>query len=375
VKRWMPMLMIAGGLVAVVSLACAAEAPPDAAATQPAATQPGATQSGRDAETDVGGVHWLTSWEQARRQAQQQNKPIFVHFTTDWCSWCRKIEQETYPTPVAQAALSGYVPLRLNCTDSDSPEGQRCVELLKAFGGTGYPFLVMVTPDGVVLDTISGYVPAAPFAMALDRSQGLYQEWLKFQQWSKTADTSSYEYAYRSMEINARLGRTEQAAEAAGQILKLDPENKQGHKAAAALALLRQAQAAATTQPATDQQAEQIARWTEIIRTNDPTNAKGVLQHLLVIETLSSLRAFTQSEDPGQRQALLDEAAASLIELRKVGKLPEQQQVLWAYLGQFRAMLGQQEQAVEALNNAIEAAPQSELADQLKAMLDAVNQQ
>ena len=374
-KRWMPMLMIAGGLVAVVSLACAAEAPPDAAATQPAATQPGATQSGRDAETDVGGVHWLTSWEQARRQAQQQNKPIFVHFTTDWCSWCRKIEQETYPTPVAQAALSGYVPLRLNCTDSDSPEGQRCVELLKAFGGTGYPFLVMVTPDGVVLDTISGYVPAAPFAMALDRSQGLYQEWLKFQQWSKTADTSSYEYAYRSMEINARLGRTEQAAEAAGQILKLDPENKQGHKAAAALALLRQAQAAATTQPATDQQAEQIARWTEIIRTNDPTNAKGVLQHLLVIETLSSLRAFTQSEDPGQRQALLDEAAASLIELRKVGKLPEQQQVLWAYLGQFRAMLGQQEQAVEALNNAIEAAPQSELADQLKAMLDAINQQ
>ena len=226
-----------------------------------------------------------------------------------------------------------------------------------------------------MLDAISGYVPAEPLAMALDRAKGLYQEWLEFQQWSQTVDRSGYEYAYRSMEINARLGRTDQAAEAARQVLKLDPENRQGHKAAAALALLRQAQTATTTQPATTQQADQMTKWAEVIRTDDPKNEKGVLQHLLVMETLTSLRAFTMSEDPDQRQALLDEAAQSLDELQKVGNLPEQQQVLWAYLGQFRAMLGQKDQAMQAINNAIQAAPQSQLAGQLKAMLDAINQQ
>ena len=35
-------------------------------------------------------------WSEAVKKATAENKPIYVHFTTDWCGWCRRIEEDTY---------------------------------------------------------------------------------------------------------------------------------------------------------------------------------------------------------------------------------------------------------------------------------------
>ena len=34
------------------------------------------------------------SWDTARKAAEAAGKPIFLHFTADGCTWCRKIEGE-----------------------------------------------------------------------------------------------------------------------------------------------------------------------------------------------------------------------------------------------------------------------------------------
>jgi len=35
-----------------------------------------------------------TRWAAAKKVAEAQNKPLFLHVTTTWCGWCRKIEDD-----------------------------------------------------------------------------------------------------------------------------------------------------------------------------------------------------------------------------------------------------------------------------------------
>jgi thioredoxin-related protein len=40
-------------------------------------------------------INWL-SWEEAIRENAKNPKPIFVDVYTDWCSWCKKMDKETF---------------------------------------------------------------------------------------------------------------------------------------------------------------------------------------------------------------------------------------------------------------------------------------
>lgn len=44
------------------------------------------------------GVHWL-SFEQLSDSLQTNPKPVFLFFHTDWCSYCKKMLNETFHDP------------------------------------------------------------------------------------------------------------------------------------------------------------------------------------------------------------------------------------------------------------------------------------
>jgi thioredoxin-related protein len=45
-------------------------------------------------------VTWLTDFEQAKVQAEKQNKYILIDFSgSDWCRWCVKLDQEVFSKP------------------------------------------------------------------------------------------------------------------------------------------------------------------------------------------------------------------------------------------------------------------------------------
>ena len=45
-----------------------------------------------------GGVKWYTI-EEAEKMAKESPRPIFVDTYTDWCSWCKKLDNETFAHP------------------------------------------------------------------------------------------------------------------------------------------------------------------------------------------------------------------------------------------------------------------------------------
>jgi len=309
---------------------------------------------------------FYTSWQAVRQAAEAEDKPIYLHFTTTWCKWCRRIESETYPSKAGSKALEDFVAASLDCTDKNSPSGRENISLFKRLGGTGYPFLVMVTLDGVVLQTIDGYVPPAQFAATLNKAAELNREWTDFKKWRRKADRGSYEYHRRAMTVYGKLGRLSEAAQAARQLRKLDPDDKRGHAAEALLVQLRDS--AARKPP--DEQAERVEALAAEIRRRDPTNAKGVLQHVLVLQAIRQLEKVAATKDAKQRLELLDAVAEKVGELQRIGKLPEQVQILWAYIGQFNAAAGRKDVAVASLRKAYDAAPKSEIAPKIKQLIE-----
>ena len=63
--------------------------------------------------------------------------------------------------------MSSFVAASLDCTGASTATERINHTLFKRFGGTGYPYLVMVTHDGIVLNTIGGYVKPKQFAAEL----------------------------------------------------------------------------------------------------------------------------------------------------------------------------------------------------------------
>jgi thioredoxin-related protein len=309
-----------------------------------------------------------TKWAEAKKLAETQDKPLFLHFTTTWCSWCRKIEDDVYRKEEGKAALAPFVPASLDCTvpRGQAPTGDAKVhiELMKKFGGRGYPFLVMVTPDGVVLNKFSGYKPIGDFKKELTKATATYEEYKQLQKEAK-AKGDTYEFNARAMKVYAKIGQWDRAIAAAKTVRTQDPKNKKNDGADAVMVLLQGARKSGDE--------KRIEQLTGAIRKLDPKNEKGVLQKALFSAaqgTLDKAGAARQS-NPEASKKLLATAAEQLTEVAALPNLTDAQQPL-AYLGQVRKILGEKKKSIAAFEKALAVDPDSPMAPRIQQIIDSL---
>jgi len=116
-------------------------------------------------------VKWETSLPAAQERARKEGKPIFMDVWTDWCGWCTKLRNDTFPSPEAKAALAAVVPLSLrtqdlkgNSTDEFGVQAKYKVE--------AYPMLIVLNADGTVKARHPGYMPPREFAAWIQANSG-----------------------------------------------------------------------------------------------------------------------------------------------------------------------------------------------------------
>ncbi len=64
-------------------------------------------------------VKWYTLQE-AERLAQQSFKPLFIDAYTDWCGWCKKMDQDTFTNPViAEILNTRFYPVKFNAESQE----------------------------------------------------------------------------------------------------------------------------------------------------------------------------------------------------------------------------------------------------------------
>jgi len=119
-------------------------------------------------------VKWYT-FEQAVELAKENPKKLFIDVYTDWCGWCKRMDQITFQHPVISGYLNeNFYPVKFNA-ESTVPvkfsgktfinEGagkqisshQLAIALLQ--GKMSYPSVAYMTEDLQLLTAVPGYYP------------------------------------------------------------------------------------------------------------------------------------------------------------------------------------------------------------------------
>lgn len=113
------------------------------------------------ASVALAGNGWLTDFEAAKVQAKAENKSMLLGFSgSDWCGPCIMLDSEVFSQP----EFKDYAAKKLVLVELDFPRGKEQSAELKAqnealakqYGIRGFPTVLVLSPDGKLIDT-TGY--------------------------------------------------------------------------------------------------------------------------------------------------------------------------------------------------------------------------
>jgi thioredoxin-related protein len=117
---------------------------------------------------------WTKSLAAAKEKAKKSDSLIFVDLFAQWCGWCHRMEAEVFPSESFQNATKKMVLLRL-----DTEDGKEGSEFARDFGIRSLPTFLLLTADGMLAGTITGYAPAKPFAERVGQVEAEYRAFEK----------------------------------------------------------------------------------------------------------------------------------------------------------------------------------------------------
>jgi len=148
-------------------------------------------------------IAWLKDLGAAQAEARKTGKVMMVDVYTDWCSWCKKLDDETYTDAKVIAKAKEFVSLKLNPEASDTER-----KFAEKYGVTGYPCILFLEPDGTAVNRIGGYMEAEPFAAAMAKTQD-YRA--KIKAYLAEYKAGKYQNAEALLSMLVETGRTAEA--------------------------------------------------------------------------------------------------------------------------------------------------------------------
>jgi len=118
-------------------------------------------------ETPAPEVKWI-SLAEAQSLSKNDQKKILVDIYTDWCEFCKKLEEQVYPdTLVRKSIYKFYHAVKLNAESDDlidfNGESLSKKEFAKKLGVRSYPTILFIDTNGELILQINGYMPAEDF--------------------------------------------------------------------------------------------------------------------------------------------------------------------------------------------------------------------
>jgi thioredoxin-related protein len=115
-------------------------------------------------------IRWY-SIEEAEKLIKDNPRPIFIDTYTDWCGWCKKLDQDTFSNAIiAEILTTKYYPVKFDAEGKEKvtfqgrtfvndgksgPSHQLAIALLK--GQMSYPTVVFMNEKGQLLAPVPGF--------------------------------------------------------------------------------------------------------------------------------------------------------------------------------------------------------------------------
>jgi len=152
-KRYLPLLILALSLTTGISCAGNKKAEKD------------------DVKTVQAKAEWL-AFDQAMEKAAADKKYVVVDFYTDWCKWCKVMDDKTYAdSSVAAALKENFVIAKINGESSEKitylGKTMAQSEFTMNMKVSGFPSTLFMDSDGKVIGILPGYIEAPVFLKIL----------------------------------------------------------------------------------------------------------------------------------------------------------------------------------------------------------------
>jgi thioredoxin-related protein len=115
------------------------------------------------------------AWEEldtAGKSAQLHEKKLFIYFHTDWCSWCKRMETETFANDsVAEYVNTNFIAVTIDAESKKqitfNGNKMSMQELASTLGVQGFPTHVFLDSGGEPITLTPGFMPAERFLEVL----------------------------------------------------------------------------------------------------------------------------------------------------------------------------------------------------------------
>jgi thioredoxin-like negative regulator of GroEL len=168
-------------------------------------------------------IAWHTEASTALDEAREEGTNVITFLYTDWCSYCRQMEQTTFKDPlVIEEMASDYTWLRLNA--EKDPDG---ISLRQEFDVNGYPTYLILDEDGNEVDRLQGYIPSDQFISSVKEQVSSPTSFGRVRQKAEELP-EDIEAQYQLAEKYVSRQMFGNAAQQYTKIVDLDPENSSG---------------------------------------------------------------------------------------------------------------------------------------------------
>ncbi|KAB2879412.1 DUF255 domain-containing protein [bacterium] len=112
-------------------------------------------------------------FDEGLQKAKNENKQVLIDIYTDWCGWCKVMDEKTYTdSRIVQYLNSKFVLIKLN-PEKDGPvmfngKTYNADHFAQGIGVNGYPATAFFESDAKLITLVPGYLKADEFLPILE---------------------------------------------------------------------------------------------------------------------------------------------------------------------------------------------------------------